>query len=93
MARQQVVSSLLMYSGEGFALRIIFLSPNLGFAGPDSKWRRNEMRRELTGRIQLPTGTGTLSGETQPQCMLGRRGVMTEKNLELLQGQPADTAD
>ncbi|KAJ4942072.1 hypothetical protein JOQ06_011942, partial [Pogonophryne albipinna] len=32
-------------------------SENLGFAGLDSKWRRNEMRRELTGRIQLPTGT------------------------------------
>lgn len=36
---------------------------------------------------------GTLGGENQPQCMLGRRGVMTEKDLEFLQGQPADTAN
>ena len=34
---------------------------------------------------------GMFSGETQPQCMLGRRGVMTEKDLELLRGQPADS--
>ena len=35
---------------------------------------------------------GTLSGESPPQCMLGGRGVMTEKNLKLLQGRPTDTA-
>ncbi|CAB1444754.1 unnamed protein product [Pleuronectes platessa] len=56
----------------------------------------NEMRPELTGCIRLPTGTGgeckgMFSGETQPQCMLGRRGAMTEKDLELLRGQPADS--
>lgn len=35
---------------------------------------------------------GELSGESPPQCMLGRAGVMTEENLRLLRGQPAETA-
>lgn len=45
--------------------------------------------RTLGGR----ESTGTLGGECQPRCTSGRRGVMTEEDSELLQGQQADTAN
>lgn len=41
-------------------------------------------------RSEVSKYKAMLSSENQPQCMLGRRGVMTEKDLELLQGPPAD---
>lgn len=49
------------------------------------------MTRVYLCSLEASDTKGTLGGENQPQCMLGRRGVMTEN--EFLQGQPADTAN